>query len=125
MSNILARRVVLRSAVSILAAYAIALQMLLASLAAAQMAAADPPGMSALCEGGGSAGLDRAKMGWPVSHAACAVCTIGSFAPGASPPQLVVSRLVAAAPYAAPTDPRRAATRRHDACSARGPPGIA
>ncbi|RAI27682.1 hypothetical protein CH338_29870, partial [Rhodoplanes elegans] len=82
------RHPALKRAVGLLAAYALALQMLLAGMVATEMAAAGD-GAAALCFGTAGAadttGVDgagtSAPAGAPHTHPPCAVCAFASLAP--------------------------------------------
>ena len=66
--------------VGIAAAYAFALQMMLVSIVGTQMAAA-APNPFAICYGDAHDIGANGKTGAPVSHAACAVCSLLSSSP--------------------------------------------
>ncbi|MFD2181761.1 DUF2946 family protein [Rhodoplanes azumiensis] len=124
------RHPALKRAVGLLAAYALALQMLLAGMVATQMAVAGD-GAAALCftTGGASDATTATPDGTgapPASpHTPCAVCVFASLAP----PLPVIAGL--AIPQARAQRSRRPVgragrrVRRHEPRSSRGPPRAA
>jgi hypothetical protein len=123
MLNFLRQRAGLRGAIGVMAAYALALQMLLAGMAGAQMAAADPSGLFVTCYGAETADGGHTPNTQRINHVTCVVCGVTSLAPplpeAATP---VVFRSGITAAYV-PFDGRSpVAARRHDPKSAQGPP---
>jgi hypothetical protein len=124
------RRAWLKGAVSTATAFVLALQMLLVSVLATQMAAAAPADPFVICYGEGhSQGGDESQPGTDhtrIHHASCVICALASFAP---PLADVVQSLattatadtVALSHACAP--PR--ADRSHDPRSSQGPPQAA
>lgn len=127
MLNFLRQKAGLRGAIGVVAAYALALQMLLAGMAGAQMAAADPAGLSVLCyTTGDSSESGHGKTGAPVHHVTCVVCSVAPLAPPlpetATPAVFRVgltTAYVSARHVAAPTE------RQHNPKSSQGPPQTA
>jgi hypothetical protein len=128
MLNFLRQSTGLRGAIGVMAAYALALQMLLAGMAGAQMAAADPAALSVICYGATEGGHDTPSpnSGKPVNHVTCVVCSVASLAPQlpetATP---VVVRFAMATAYVPARNAVHTAARRHDPKSSQGPPQTA
>jgi hypothetical protein len=113
----------LRSLTALIAAYAFALQMMLAGVVATEMAAADPAAAAQACVSGAGA---ADKTGAPLHHGPCVVCAFASFSPPV--PQAAepaASRLAIDAPFAPATAAFSFESRWHDPQSARGPPRTA
>jgi hypothetical protein len=122
------RNIHLRSCVAIVAAYAMALQMLLASIA--PMPAATPAlgGESfVICHGNGdSPADDQGKTAPAVRHLACVMCSMVSFAPSFAEAFTTAVLLVArAAPFDISQAILTAHGRRHDPRTSQGPPQLA
>jgi hypothetical protein len=126
MLNLLRQRARWRGAVGIMAAYALALQMLLAGMAGAQLAAADPAAQSVICYGASdAAAADHGQNpGAPrIHHVTCVVCgTVSLTPPLAEAATPVVFRAGTTAAYVSVDGRRHVAARRHEPKSARGPP---
>ncbi|MDC7785668.1 hypothetical protein PQJ75_06155 [Rhodoplanes sp. TEM] len=108
--------------VGLVAAYALALQMLLAGIVATQMAVSGDSALATLCFGTGDTPDGSGTTPAPATHSPCAICAFTS----ATPPLPATAGL--ALPQAcrrirrrARTTPRRRA-RRRDPRSSRGPP---
>jgi hypothetical protein len=103
----------------ILAAYALALQILLSGIIATQMAVGGAGGAAQICFGGGQPSDDGNA---PVAHVSCAVCAFAS----ACPPLPSVSQVAAVSFRASPaprlTSEPSIARPWRDIHSARGPP---
>lgn len=126
MLNLLRHRAGLRGTIGVVAAYALALQVLFAGLAGAQMAAADPVGQSVICYGAETVDGDHGaqKPGTQrIHHVTCVVCGVVSLAtPAPETATPVVFRVGVAAAYTSFVDRPPVAARRHDPKSAQGPP---
>jgi hypothetical protein len=117
----------LRSGVAIMAAYAVALQMLLAAMAPMQAPAPVLGDESfVICHGNGDSPADQGKTAPAVRHVACVMCSMVSFAPSFAEAFTTVVLLVArAAPFDISQAILTAHGRRHDPRSSQGPPQLA
>ena len=70
----------LKGAIGIAAAYIIAAQMMLAGLAAAQMAATDHADQNVICYGSGAPD-SGSKGATKIHRASCVICAVASFSP--------------------------------------------
>lgn len=118
----------LKGAVGAVVAFVFALQMLLAGIAATQMAAADPADPFVICYGSGHTpdGDTGSNKGAPVHHAACAICVLASFSPPV--PEIATLQLArSSAPAVAHLAPQahRGPASKHDPRSSQGPPQTA
>ena len=118
----------LKGAVGAVVAFVFALQMMLAGIAATQMAAADPADPFVICYGSDHApdGDTGSGKGAPVHHAACAICVLAAFSPPV--PEAATLQLVrgsaSAALHLAPQVQHGPASK-HDPRSSQGPPQTA
>ena len=122
------RNIHLRSCVAIVAAYAMALQMLLASIAPMPAATPALDGESfVICHGNGdSPADDQGKTAPAVRHLACVMCSMVSFAPSFAEAFTTAVLLVArAAPFDISQAILTARGRRHDPRTSQGPPQLA
>jgi hypothetical protein len=124
--NFLRREMHLRAVVGIIAAYALALQMLLAASLAAHIAATKPFGTFFMCKGNDGSEVERGKAGLPVNRAVCLVCVFVSSSPPlpkAGDPDVIW--LAVATSYVPASISLAAGNRRHQPRCSRGPPQIA
>jgi len=120
------RNVWLRRALGVAAAYAFALQVLLGSIVATQMAVAAPNDDLALCSGElHDAGDPSGKPAPRLAHASCLVCAFASFVPPVPKAPTVYFGAASQSQFW-PTLPTsiRIADRREPR-SSRGPPQVA
>jgi hypothetical protein len=124
----LRRGAFLKGPVGAVVACVFALQMLLAGIAATQMAAADPADPFVICYGSGHApdGDAGSNKGIPVHHAACAICVLASFSPPV--PEIAALQLARSSELAAlhlAPQAHHGPASKHDPRSSQGPPQTA
>jgi hypothetical protein len=122
------RNIRLRSCVAVVAAYAVALQMLLASIAPMPAAAPALDGESfVICHGSGDSPVgDQGKTAPAVRHVPCVMCSMVSFAPSFAAAFTTAVLLVGrAAPFDISQAILTAHGRRHDPRTSQGPPQLA
>ncbi|TAK47309.1 MAG: DUF2946 domain-containing protein [Xanthobacteraceae bacterium] len=115
----------LRGAIGVATAFVFAVQMLMAGIAATQMATAGPFDSSAICYGGHSS--DDNGAGSPtkqINHATCVICVLASFSaplPSKVEPAHPIEAFVTAADRPA-AQIRLATSRNHNPRTSQGPP---
>lgn len=113
----------LRAVVAIVAAYALALQMLLTGVLVTQAAAATPDSPFVICYGADGSAVDHGSGTPAAAHASCAACIIASFAPPAAPvPDVSVVRFAEYVAFAALDTAPRTTQPRHEPRTSQGPP---
>jgi hypothetical protein len=112
----------LKSVIGIACAYALALQIVLAGIGAAQIVATDPASQVAICYSGSQDDRDGPSNA-PIDHATCVVCAFVSCAPLLAGPASLPGVVLGAEVAFQPTPrPYRGTKKDHDPRSSQGPP---